>query len=254
MWSRQPTEEYGSPVPALASAHLYAIPGFADPFSSVSHLLAALVCLFLGIALVRRGLTATHDDGSRPGVGHVLSLAIFAFSAVFLLSMSGVYHMLGPGGAARNVLQRLDHAAIFILIAGTITPVHAILFRGPWRWGMLAFVWTLTAIGVTLKSIFFESFPQTVGIILYLGMGWLGLASMIMLARRYGLRTVMPLAIGGLVYTAGAAIELIDPPPLVPGVVRSHELFHIAVLIGLALHWWFVWITAALRTTSTLPE
>jgi channel protein (hemolysin III family) len=234
----------------MPSASLHAIPGFADPFSRLSHLVGAAVCAVLGVTLIRKGMRAQHADGSKPGVGHVVSLVIFAASAVLLLTMSGVYHMLGPGGGPRAVFQRLDHAAIFILIAGTFTPIHAILFRGPWRWGMLLFVWTLAALGVTLKSVYFTSTPMTVGLALYLGMGWIGLASMILLLRRYGVRMVTPLVLGGLAYTAGAVLEWADPRPLIPGVIRAHELFHITVLIGLALHWWLVWSTAGLRTPS----
>ena len=231
----------------MPSETLYAIPGFADPFSSLSHLIGAAVCVGLSVPLVRKGLDARHDDGRKRGVGHVASLVIFGAAAVLLLTMSGVFHMLGPG-APRTVFQRLDHAAIFVLIAGTMTPIHAILFRGVWRWGMLAFVWMLAVAGVTLKSIYFDMVPQALGVGLYLGMGWLGLASMILLARRYGAPMVVPLVLGGLAYTAGAAVEWAEPGAIIPGVVRAHEMFHVAVLLGLALHWWFVWRTAGVRT------
>ncbi len=237
----------------MPSATLYSIPGFADPFSSLSHLLGAAVCAVFAVPLIRKGLSARHDDGRRPGVGHITSLVIFAASAVLLLTMSGVYHMLGPGGGARAVFQRLDHAAIFILIAGTFTPIHAILFRGLWRWGMLVFVWTLAVTGVTLKSIYFASMGMTLGVGLYIGMGWIGAASIFLLVRRYGLRMALPVALGGLAYTAGAALDWAEPSAIIPGVVRGHEIFHIAVLIGLALHWLFVWRTAGLRTTAVRP-
>lgn len=145
-------------------------------------------------------------------------------------------------------MQRLDHAAIFVLIAGTFTPIHAIRFRGVRRWGMLALVWMLAAAGVTLKSIYFDRVPQMLGLGMYIGMGWIGLASMILLARRFGARMAAPLALGGLVYTAGAVVDGVGAPVLIPGVFGSHELFHVAVLAGLSLHWWFVWETAGERT------
>ena len=93
-------------------------------------------------------------------------MVVFAFSCVLLLSISGVYHLLSPGGSGRYVLHRLDHAAIFILIAGSFTPVHAILFRGPWRWGMLAGVWTMAITGLTLKTVYFTSIPEWFGLLL----------------------------------------------------------------------------------------
>ena len=232
----------------MAAARLLELTAFADPFSSLSHLIGAGVFAVLSVPLVRKGIRARHEDGWRPGVGHLAALVIFAVSAVLLLTMSGVFHLLGPAGAGRAVMQRLDHAAIFVLIAGTFTPTHAILFRGVWRWGMLAFVWTLAAVGVTLKSIYFRDVPQTVGLVVYIGMGWIGLVSMILIARRYGWRVVMPLVLGGLAYTAGAIVDGLGAPVLMRGVIGSHELFHIAVLTGLSLHWWFVWETAGFRT------
>ena len=103
------------------------IPGFSEPFSSLSHLLAAGMFAALGLYLLYR------NGGNR---GRILGLSVFVFSCVFLLSMSGVFHLLQPGGAGRDVLQRLDHAAIFVLIAGTFTPLHMMLFQGWRRWGI----------------------------------------------------------------------------------------------------------------------
>ena len=232
----------------FAAIRTITIPGFADPFSSLSHLIGAAVFAVLGVALVLKGLRARHEDGWRPGRGHVGSLVVFAVSAVLLLTMSGVFHMLGPGGAARAAMQRLDHAAIFVLIAGTFTPTHAILFRGVWRWGMLLLVWTLAVAGVILKTIYFTQVSQIVGLTAYIGMGWIGLASMILIARRYGKRVVMSLVLGGLAYTAGGIVDGLNAPVLAAGVFGSHELFHVFVLLGLSLHWWFVWETAGFRT------
>jgi channel protein (hemolysin III family) len=218
------------------------ISGFTDPVSSLSHLVGAAVFGALSIPLVRKGMRVASGQ-----TGRVLSLSTFALSAVSLLSLSGVYHMLSRDGTAREVLQRLDHAAIFILIAGTFTPPHSILFRGPWRWGMLAFIWTFAVLGVTLKTVYFASTPQGLGIGLYLCMGWCGAISMAAIVRHYPARLLIPLVLGGLVYTAGAVVEWADFAPAIDGVIRSHEIFHLLVLIGLALHWRFVWSIAELR-------
>src|SRR5215213_5458383 len=104
------------------------IPGFADPFSSLSHLLGAVVFLALGFVLIRRGAGNT---------ARVVSLLIFILGSVLLLSVSGTYHLLDPTGTAREVMRRLDHAAIFVLIACSFTPPHVIMFRGAGRWGVL---------------------------------------------------------------------------------------------------------------------
>lgn len=222
------------------SVELVAIPGFADPFSSLSHLVGAVIFLALSLSLLKRGAAAAKNDSFIEGKRRVLSLCIFAFAAVLLLCMSGVFHLLPSGTPARAVLRRLDHAAIFILIAGTYTPIHTILFRGGWRWGMLLLVWTIAVASVTLKTIFFANVPDWLGLTLYVGMGWIGLFSMIKLSSTRGIRFIRPLLAGGIVYTIGAIIELANMRPLIAGVFRAHEIFHVAVLGGLGLHWRFV--------------
>jgi channel protein (hemolysin III family) len=207
------------------------ISGFSDPFSSLTHLAGATVFAILTVVLLHRG----RGDG-----GRMLSLCTFAFSCVLLLSLSGVYHLLAPGTAGREVLKRLDHAAIFALIAGSFTPVHAILFRGAWRWGMLAGIWGAAIAGLTLKTINFVATPEWAGLLMFLGLGWMGAISVVALARRYSLRFVRPLIWGGLAYTAGAVAEFLRWPQLLPGIVGPHEIFHVAVLAGIAWHWSFI--------------
>jgi len=205
--------------------------GFSDPFSSITHLFSAAIFLFLGIRLVY---------SRRDSLTKVVSLSVFTFSSVFLLSMSGVFHLLEPLSSARDVLQRLDHAGIFFLIAGTFTAVHSILFRGIWRWGMLIMIWAIAITSITLKTIYFHDLSEWLGLSLYLGMGWLGAITGVLLYRRFGFAFIKPLLYGALAYTVGAIMEFIRMPILIPGVIESHELFHIAVLIGLGYHFSFV--------------
>ena len=115
----------------MGELDIYSIPGFVDPLSSLSHLGGAVVFALLSIGLLRR---AWH------GTFHAAAVAVFACSAVLLLAVSGVFHLLAPGYASRMVMQRLDHAAIFGLIAGTFTPVYAVFFRGLERWATVALV------------------------------------------------------------------------------------------------------------------
>jgi hemolysin III len=215
--------------------HPYPIPGFSDPFSSLTHLLGAVAFACFAPLLVLRG----RGDSWRAA-----SLVMFAFSTVFLLAMSGTYHLLPYGTVGRAVLGQLDRAAIFTLIAGSFTPTHVILFRGAWRWAPLLVVWLIAAAGVTVKPVFFGGTPDWVGSVLYLVMGWLGAVSGGALWRRHGWRFVRPMALGGLAYTAGAVVDLVGHPVAVTGVVGSHELFHLFVLLGVALHWRFVWMFA----------
>ncbi len=210
--------------------NVYAIPGFREPVNSLSHFLAAGVFAVLSYFLVRRG---------RGSWCRSISLATMAVTSVFLLSMSGVYHLLG-NGTGRYVMKQLDVAGVFALIAGTVTPVHAILFRGLPRWGPLLLVWATAATGITLRIIFWDSFPDGLGIGIFLLMGWGGAISCRQLWKRYGFRFIAPLLWGGLAYTVGAIILGLDWPTVIPGVIGAHELWHVGVLLGLGWHWKFV--------------
>src|SRR5262249_40158017 len=152
------------------------LPGFYDPVSSMSHLLGAVAFALLTPALLRRG----RGDPAR-----VAFLGVYAFSCVFLLSMSGVYHMLPVGTGGRSVMERLDHGAIFVLIAGTFTPAHGILFCGAWRWGPLLLIWSAAISGITLKTVFFAGLPEALGLSFYLSLGWVGAFSAAVLWRCY---------------------------------------------------------------------
>jgi channel protein (hemolysin III family) len=217
---------------------IYPIPGFAEPVSSWTHLAAAGVLFFLSISLLRQGT----------GTGQMFSLFVFAFSCVFLLSMSGVYHLLPKSGAGSLVLRRLDHAAIFVLIAGTFTPVHIILFSGIWRWGIIVSIWALAVTGITLKMVFFNAIPEWAGLIIYLALGWVGVISGVALWRKYGFAFIQLLLYGGIAYSLGAVFEYFRKPIVFEGVVGPHELFHIAVLAGISFHWCFVY-----RATKNKP-
>jgi channel protein (hemolysin III family) len=210
---------------------MLSIPGFSDPVSSLTHLAAAAVFAILSFFLIARG----RGDARR-----VISLAVFAFSCVLLLSLSGVYHLLTPGTVGRSVLLRLDHAAIFVLIAGSFTPVHAILLRDRWHWHLLAWIWGAAIAGLTLKTVYFDTVPPWLGLLMYLVLGWLGLISTVALARRFGVRFVLPLVWGALAYTLGAVAEFVGWPVLVAGVVGPHEIFHLAVVAGISFHWAFI--------------
>ena len=207
------------------------IPGFSDPFSSITHLVGAIVALYFGIRLMY--LTGGHR-------GYMIAIAVFVFSVVFLLSMSGVFHLLEHESIGRSVLQRLDHAGIFALIAGTFTPIHSILFKGFWRWGFLLIIWVLAITGIVTKTIFFTEFAEWLGLMFYLSLGWLGVLSAYLTHRLHGFSIIKPLFYGGVAYTIGASLEFLKLPIVISGIVGPHELFHIAVLAGIAWHWQFV--------------
>ena len=206
----------------------YTLPGFNQPMSSMSHLIGALVYLVLSFFLLRRAWR-------RRAV--FWNALLFAFAAVVLLSLSGVYHMFSPDGKPGRVMIRLDVAAIFFLIAATFTPIHGLLFTGWKRWGILIPLWVIAITGITLRTIFFDSIHLVVGTGIFLLMGWIGGWSSWLLWKKYGWTVVSPVLWGGIMYTIGAVGDAIAWPTIIPKVWGSHETFHFFVLAGLGFHW-----------------
>jgi channel protein (hemolysin III family) len=222
---------------------VFSIPGFSDPVSALTHLAGSVVFAVLGFFLVRKGRQADHPGWN----GHMTALAVFAFAAVAQLAVSGAYHILQPGLLPRLVLQQLDHAAIFVLIAASFVPVHVILFKGWQRWLILLVQVSLAVFGITFNFLYFDRLPEIAGLAFYIAMGWTGVYSGYALYRRYGWGFIRPLAWEGIAYTAGGALEFLRGPVLFDGVVGPHELFHLAVLVGLGLHFRFVFSFAGKR-------
>ncbi len=210
----------------------YSIGGFNDPMSSLSHLVGTVIFFVFSIFLLR---SSWH---SRKSFWFCLQ---FSFATLFLLSMSFVFHMMAVGGIARDVMLRLDVAAIFVLIASTFTVIHGILFDDWRRWSVIVILWTITIVGVTLRTIFFHSIPAILGDGIFLLMGWIGALSSWLLYKKFGWAAVRPVLSGGALYTIGAIINGIQWPIFINKVWGPHETFHFFVLAGLGVHWAFVW-------------
>jgi channel protein (hemolysin III family) len=226
-------------------AEIISLPGINEPFSAISHYLGAFLFAILGGILIRRG----RGDRLR-----VVALTIYVATLLCLFIMSGTFHLVRRGTPEWELAGRLDYSAIYLLIAGSFTPPHALLFRGFQRWFTLALIWTLAIVGITLKWLYFDGFTHGISVIFYIAMGWIGAIGGIVAWRRYGWQFVKPLFGGALAYTIGAFFEVLGPDIATslneltgitirfwPGVVESHELWHVAVLIGAALHWAFIY-------------
>jgi channel protein (hemolysin III family) len=208
-----------------------AIPGFCQPVSSLLHLAAAAVALVAAVPLVRLG---------RRSRDHVAALGVYAFCVIGALVTSGIYHALSRDNPARWTMRRLDYLAIWLLIAGTFTAVHVVTCKGFWRSGLLTIIWTYALVAVGLQLAWFATFSGSVGLLLYLGFGWIGLASIVKLWRQLGARAVAPLWYGGVIFSAGAVLDAVEHPVLIAHWVGPHEVFHVAVVAGLACHWLFI--------------
>jgi channel protein (hemolysin III family) len=216
--------------------------GFYQPISSWTHLFAALLTLSTGWILIRKGW------GNRI---RVASLIVFMIGIVFVFLMSGIYHALEPG-LGRQVFRRLDYAAIFTMIAGTATPIHIIMFRGFWRWGMLLFLWITAIVGLLMTIILIDQMPEWLTLTIFISMGWTALISLSRAWKMYGFRNISYAFYGGIAYTLGAAIDFLKIGDLIPGYVGHHEIFHILVIAGAAFHWRLIYNWADQPTHTKL--
>jgi hemolysin III len=168
-----------------------------------------------------------------------LSLLVFGLSLTFCYAASATFHGVPFRGAPLSPFQRLDHIGIYLLIAGTYTPIVWSLLRGPWLWGTLTTVWTITALSA-IRIWYGGVFPVWVATSIYLAMGWGSLFCYRELARTYSHRTLSPLPLGGMFYSIGAVFNVVKWPVLSPGVFAAHELFHLFVIAGSACHVYFM--------------
>lgn len=206
--------------------------GISDPISCLSHFAGAIVAASAGVQLLRR---------SAPDRSRMACVFVFVASSVFLLTMSGLYHFFEHGTEIRAFVRRLDILGIFFLIAGTFTPIIGILYQGRSRLILMIAIWGLTLVAIIYRFAFSTNMGHWQGFLIFLGIGWTGLIPALQTGRRYGIDFVLPLYLGALAYTFGGIAQACGVPVLIPGVFGPHEQFHFAVLIGLSMHWTFIY-------------
>ncbi len=201
-----------------------------EPVNGLTHGAGALLAVVALVVLVATALAAGKPVSA-------VGFAVFGLSLIALYTASALYHLLPVSATALARLQRLDHALIYVLIAGTYTPVCMVALTGEWRWGLLGLIWGLAGGGIVLKL---RRKPVPVGIstALYVAMGWVAVIAIPPLLHAVPLGGVAWLLGGGLVYTLGAVVYARQRPILIPGVLGSHELWHLFVLGGSACHVW----------------
>lgn len=163
----------------------------------------------------------------------VVPAAVFAASATIMLGTSALYHRRRWTYRARMWMRRADHAGVFLLIAGTYTPVGLISLHGAWRTALLGIVW-VGAGAAALSKLCWVRAPKWVSVVLGIALGWVGVAAMPQLAHHDGVAPVVLLGCGGIAYTVGAVVYGLRRPDPVPHVFGYHELFHALTIVALA--------------------
>lgn len=199
---------------------------FREPVSAWSHALGFLLALPVSALLLRR---AGKDRVKQFG------FLVFGLTLLACYGGSALYHGARATPDRLRWLATVDYIGIYLLIAGTVTPVALVVLEGRWRWGSLALAWLLAACGIGLR-LTVHSLPLMVTTGLYLAMGWGVLTCYFELARALPPRAMNLALLGGFFYSAGAVLNVLHWPVLWPGVVGPHEVFHVFVLAGSTAH------------------
>ncbi|HET6397926.1 MAG TPA: hemolysin III family protein [Candidatus Thermoplasmatota archaeon] len=227
-------QHHGRAAEALLPGSLEDARIAVDPterFSFLSHGVGALAACAGLVLLVLRA------DGAR----EVVAATIYAASLVVLLASSALHHAIHPASpAGARTLRRMDHVAIFLLIAGTYTPATLLGLRGAWGWSLFGVIWGLAAAGVALKVLWLHA-PRWLSTLVYVLMGWTVMVAFPVAWRAFGPTGFLLVLAGGVAYTAGAVVYARQRPDPWPGWLGFHGLWHVAVLVGAALHFAFVW-------------
>lgn len=203
-----------------------AIAAVKPKLRGVSHQWAFVVSLFLGAALIVAADTAQAT----------LAVAIYAVSLSALLGTSALYHRVDwRRPEMRRWMRRLDHSMIFFLIAGTYTPIALLALDGPLADAILLVVWIGAIAGAVVEMIWIDH-PKWVAALIYMALGWVAAVAFPGLWDEMGLAGVLLIALGGLLYTAGAVVYATQRPDPNPRVFGYHEVFHLFVILAAAAH------------------
>jgi len=231
-----------------------------EPVSAWSHGAGMLLALPVTWILWKRCTDSTSlpqehcTAASRYEYGKALCLLVFGVSLIICYGISALFHATPPRGTFLSDLQRLDHVGIYVLIAGTYTPIAWSLMRGRWRWTTLIAVWTV-ALVCSMRVWCGGVMPMWVSTPSYLAMGWAALFCYAQLATNRSHRSLLPLPLGGIFYTVGAVFNLARWPVIFPGVIAAHELFHFFVIAGSACHIIFMLsVVVPSREPGALPR
>ncbi|HEV3230820.1 MAG TPA: hemolysin III family protein [Candidatus Dormibacteraeota bacterium] len=168
-----------------------------------------------------------------------ITLAIYGLTLVGLYAFSAVYHIGNWTPRVSEALRRVDHSNIYLVIAGTYTPIAALALRGWWRVSVLSLVWGMALAGVLLALPGWQVRRQ-VQAVLYVGMGWVALVATPQIVGAFGVGGMVMLGAGGLLYSLGAVVYALRWPPLWQRVFGYHELFHILTIVASACFFVFM--------------
>ena len=192
---------------------------YGEKFNSLTHLIGAILALAGAVVLVVQA--AIGGDPWK-----IVSVSIYGLTLVLLYTLSTLYHSLR--GRAKDILRKLDHQSIYLLIAGSYTPFCLVTLRGPWGWSLLGVVWGLAVLG-GLQELRPKSGARILSVVIYVVMGWAVLVALVPLFKTLGPAGFAWVAGGGLFYTIGIVFYALDTR-----LTHAHGIWHLFVVAGSA--------------------
>ena len=210
-----------------------------EPGSAITHFIGMMMAVFAATPLLIK--SALSSDGKS-----LLALSVFCLSMILLYGASATYHSLNISGKALRIFRKLDHMMIFVLIAGSYTPVCLIVLGGRPGYTLLAVVWAIALFGMTLKACWITC-PKWFSSIIYIAMGWVCVLAFGKIIHALPRAAFGWLLAGGIIYTAGGIIYALKLPLFNSRhhSFGSHEIFHLFVMGGSVCHFIFMYLYVA---------
>ena len=201
-----------------------------DPGSALTHFIAMILAVAAAAPLIRKAA-----DSSR---FHAVAVAIFIISMILLYAASTIYHTFDISEHVNKLLKKFDHMMIFVLIAGTYTPVCLIVLGNPVGYRLLALVWTIAAVGIVINALWINC-PKWFSSLIYIAMGWVCLTAIKTIVASLTPGAFYWLLAGGIIYTIGGIIYALKLPLFNARFKNfgSHEIFHLFVMGGSFCHY-----------------
>lgn len=209
----------------MMSAATRRVPGVKPRLRGVSHQIAFFMAVVAAAILV----------AAAPGARAAVACAVYCGSLAALFGISALYHVPMWQPSTRAWLRRADHSAIYVLIAGTYTPMCMLAIRNGRGPTLLAMVWA-GAVAGTAKEFLWVRAPKVITVVIALALGWVGAILSLQLVATMGVRRVVLFLGGGVLYSAGALIYAVRWPDPKPAVFGYHEVFHLLVVLAATMH------------------
>jgi hemolysin III len=191
----------------------------------VFHLWAFVVFAALGAVLI----------ATAPGARERIAATVFGIALVLTFGVSALYHRVTWRPAARRVMRRLDHASIYLLIAGTYTPYGLLVLSGAWQFSVLGVVWVGAALAIAQRLIWVDA-PKWLAALAGISLGWVGVVAFPQIVSETGSAGTALVVAGGLLYTLGAVVYVVQRPDPAPAVFGYHEVFHLMTIAAAGCH------------------